>query len=199
MAWSTVRDGGEPSPSILDECSRPGGRGATFSVDGCSRRSAEVPVHQSSFPSYLRTDFTRTLFLSTRGTATTLASEGQAGKVYRIGVLSPESPPPGLLNEFEQELRMLGYISGKNIAVELRHAEGRSERLAALAGEFVRLKVDVVLAVNTSINLGSALEAFILEPEYRGELDAAVEADRVDVTCGARRSGCWSPRSERLC
>src|SRR4029453_1610090 len=43
MAWSTVRDDGEPSPSILDECSRPGGRGATFSVDGCSRRSAEVP------------------------------------------------------------------------------------------------------------------------------------------------------------
>src|SRR5882724_10999410 len=74
MAWSNVRDGGEPSPSILDECSRPGGRGATFSVDGCSRRSAEVPVNQSSFPSYLRTDFTRTLLLPTRGTATTLAS-----------------------------------------------------------------------------------------------------------------------------
>src|SRR4030095_8617116 len=65
---------GNPSPDILDECSRPGGRGATFSVDGCSRRSAEVPVHQSSFPSYLRTDFNRTLLLPRRGTATTLAS-----------------------------------------------------------------------------------------------------------------------------
>ena len=74
MAWSNVRDGGDPSPSILDECSRPGGRGATFSVDGCSRRSAEVPINQSSFPSYLRTDFNRTLLLPTRGTATTLAS-----------------------------------------------------------------------------------------------------------------------------
>ena len=74
MAWSNVRDGGEPSPSILDECSRPGGRGATFSVDGCSRRSAEVPVHQSSFPSCLRTDSNRTLLLPTRGTAPTLAS-----------------------------------------------------------------------------------------------------------------------------
>jgi len=74
MAWSNVRDGGEPSPSILDEGSRPGGRGATFSVDGCSRRSAEVPVHQSSFPSCLRTDCNRTLLLATRGTATTLAS-----------------------------------------------------------------------------------------------------------------------------
>src|SRR5215510_13282815 len=73
MAWSTVRDGGEPSPSILDECSRPGGRGATFSVDGCSRRSAEVLVHQSSFPSCLRTNFNRTLLFWTREFATTLA------------------------------------------------------------------------------------------------------------------------------
>jgi len=75
MAWSNVRDDGEPSPSILDECSRPGGWGATFSVDGCSgsRRSAEVLVHQSSFPSYLRRDFNRTLFRSTRGIAPTLA------------------------------------------------------------------------------------------------------------------------------
>ena len=73
MAWSNVRDGGEPSPSILDECSRPGGRGATFSVDGCSRRSAEVLGHQSSFPSCLRTDCNRTLRLPTRGIATTLA------------------------------------------------------------------------------------------------------------------------------
>jgi len=74
MAWSNVRDDGKPSPSIVDECSRPGGRGATFSVDGCSRRSAEVPVHQSSFPSYLRTDCNRTLLLTMRGIATTLAS-----------------------------------------------------------------------------------------------------------------------------
>jgi len=75
MAWSNVRDGGEPSPSILDECSRPGcGRGATFSVDGCSRRSAEVPVNQSSFPSYLRHTFTRTLLLPKRGTPRLLAS-----------------------------------------------------------------------------------------------------------------------------
>jgi hypothetical protein len=61
------------SPSILDECSRPGGRGATFSVDGCSRRSAEVPGNQSSFPSCFRTDCNRTLLLWTRGIAAMLA------------------------------------------------------------------------------------------------------------------------------
>jgi putative ABC transport system substrate-binding protein len=77
-------------------------------------------------------------------------TQQQTEKVYRIGVLSPESPPPGLLNEFEQELRKLGYIRGKNVAIELRHAEGKSERLAALADELVRLRVDVILAVNTS-------------------------------------------------
>jgi ABC transporter substrate binding protein len=78
MAWSNVRDGGEPSPSILDECSRPGGRGATFSVDGCSRRSAEVRINQSSFPSCLRTDSNRTLLLPTRGIATTLAGASRS-------------------------------------------------------------------------------------------------------------------------
>src|SRR4029453_14119841 len=84
MAWSNMRDGGEPSPSILDECSRPGGRGATFSVDGCSRRSAEVPVHQSSFPSCLRTHVNRTLLLRTRGIATTLCGRLSLVMSYQV-------------------------------------------------------------------------------------------------------------------
>src|SRR4029434_528226 len=78
MAWSNVRDDGEPSPSILDECSRPGGRGATFSGAGCSHRSGEVPVNQSSFPSCLRTDCNRTLLFRTRGIVATLADASRS-------------------------------------------------------------------------------------------------------------------------
>ena len=82
--------------------------------------------------------------------AAPLAAEAQpAGKVYRIGVLSPEVPPPGLLEGFQEGLRELGYTEGKNVAFESRHAEGKNERLAALADELVRLKVDVILTVNT--------------------------------------------------
>jgi putative ABC transport system substrate-binding protein len=78
------------------------------------------------------------------------AIEGQAvRKTYRIGVLSPEVPPPGLLEGFRHGLGELGYVEGKNVLIESRNAEGNNDRLAALADELVRLKMDVILTVNT--------------------------------------------------
>ncbi|MBI3062862.1 MAG: ABC transporter substrate-binding protein [Deltaproteobacteria bacterium] len=77
------------------------------------------------------------------------AEAQQAGRVYRIGVLSPEVPPPGLLEVFQEGLRELGYVEGKNVVIESRNAGGKNERLAVLADELIRLKVDVILAVNT--------------------------------------------------
>jgi putative ABC transport system substrate-binding protein len=79
-----------------------------------------------------------------------LAAEAQpVGKVYRIGVLSPDVPPPGLLEEFKQELGKLGYMEGRNVVIELRHAARQPERLTVLANELVQRKVDVILTVNT--------------------------------------------------
>ena len=46
---------------------------------------------------------------------------------------------------FTQRLRELGWIEGRAIAIEYRWAEGRSERFAEIAAEFVRLKVDVII------------------------------------------------------
>jgi putative tryptophan/tyrosine transport system substrate-binding protein len=77
------------------------------------------------------------------------AEAQQARKAHRIGVLSPDSPPPGLFEAFQERLRELGYVEGKNIAIESRHAGGKNERLAALADELIGLMVDVILAVNT--------------------------------------------------
>jgi putative ABC transport system substrate-binding protein len=82
--------------------------------------------------------------------ATLDAEAQQRPKVYRIGLLSPESPPPGLLDEFRAELRRLGYVEGRNVSIDIRHAEGKSDRLPGLADELVRRRVDVILAVNTS-------------------------------------------------
>src|SRR3974390_1015041 len=73
----------------------------------------------------------------------------QAAKLYRIGILSPELPPPGFLDAFRQGLRDLGYVEGRDIALEVRNAEGYSQRLGALANILVELKVDVILALNT--------------------------------------------------
>ncbi len=69
----------------------------------------------------------------------------QAGKVYRIGYLSRASAQAyrKQLAAFQQGLRDLGYVEGKNILIEERYAVGRKERLPELAAELVRLKVDI--------------------------------------------------------
>ena len=80
--------------------------------------------------------------------ATPLAAEGQApAKVPRIGFLSSRSLADSthLLESLRQGLRELGYVEGHTIAIEYRSAEGRPERLPALAAELVRLKVDVIV------------------------------------------------------
>jgi putative ABC transport system substrate-binding protein len=82
--------------------------------------------------------------------AAPLALEAQqTGKVYRIGVLSPGASPPGPLEAFREGLRDLGYVDGRTVLIEWRFAEGKNERLATLADELVRLKVDIIFAVNT--------------------------------------------------
>jgi putative tryptophan/tyrosine transport system substrate-binding protein len=81
-----------------------------------------------------------------------LAAEAQqAPKEPRIGYLSAGAltTAPTFENAFRQGLRELGYVEGRNIAIEYRWAEGKYERLLELAAELVRLKVDVILAVTT--------------------------------------------------
>ena len=67
----------------------------------------------------------------------------------RIGLLSPDVPPDELVKHFREGLRDLGYVEGKNALLYVRHADGTSERLPALANELLALKVDVIVAVNT--------------------------------------------------
>lgn len=75
------------------------------------------------------------------------AGAQQAEKVPRIGYLSG-SPPSSIaerIEAFRQGLRELGYMEGKNIVIEWRSAEGKRDRLPALATELVHLKVDVIV------------------------------------------------------
>jgi ABC-type uncharacterized transport system substrate-binding protein len=95
---------------------------------------------------------TRRTFITLLGSAAAWplgAQAPQLGKRYRIGVLSPEAPPPGLLEAFEEGLRELGYVQRKNMNFEVRNAGGDDQRLMELANELVRVEVDVILAVNT--------------------------------------------------
>ena len=56
---------------------------------------------------------------------------------------------------FRRELRALGYVEGKNFAIEYRSVEGRPERFSALADELIRLKVDVLLTPGTPAALAA--------------------------------------------
>jgi ABC-type uncharacterized transport system substrate-binding protein len=80
-------------------------------------------------------------------TLTSLAAEGQqTGKVYRVGILTLVRRP--LLEEAAlRSLRELGYVEGRNIVLEWRSSEGSNERFADFAAEFVRLNVDLIVAV----------------------------------------------------
>jgi putative ABC transport system substrate-binding protein len=77
------------------------------------------------------------------------AGAQQAGKVYRIGYLAPDSGPSLSSEAFRQGLRDLGWVEGRNIVIEYRWAGGRRERLADLATELVQLKVDIILGSTT--------------------------------------------------
>jgi putative ABC transport system substrate-binding protein len=73
----------------------------------------------------------------------------EAGKTWRIGFLSLVSRTGHAerwIASFQDGLHDLGYVVGRNVVIERRHAEGRIERLPALAAELVDLKVDVLVA-----------------------------------------------------
>src|SRR6059036_2469464 len=76
------------------------------------------------------------------------AQAQQPKKVPRIGFLIGSSPAAiaARIEAFRQGLRDLGYVEGKNIVIEWRYAEGKLDRLPALAAELVRLKVDVIVS-----------------------------------------------------
>jgi len=77
----------------------------------------------------------------------------QAGKLPTIGFLGAATPSAWghWVPAFVQRLHELGWIEGKTIAIEYRWAEGRPERFAEMATEFVRLKVDVIVTSGTAV------------------------------------------------
>jgi putative ABC transport system substrate-binding protein len=79
-----------------------------------------------------------------------VGSTQQPAKIPRIGMLNISAPehPEGRMtvDVFRQALGERGYVEGRNIVIEYRWAEGKIERLPALAAELVRLKVDLIVA-----------------------------------------------------
>jgi putative tryptophan/tyrosine transport system substrate-binding protein len=77
------------------------------------------------------------------------AEAQQTGKVFRIGFLDPSTSTgmAVMVDAFRQEMNKLGWIEGKNIAIEYRFAENKgADRVSALASDLVRLQVDLIVA-----------------------------------------------------
>src|SRR5262249_12734747 len=104
------------------------------------------PQPEGHMASYIR----RRKLLATLGGAAAawpLAARAQqsVSKMPRIGIIDPAA----MWDHFRQGLRDLGYIEGRNIAIEYRSGEARPERLVAAATELAQLPVDVIVTVGS--------------------------------------------------
>ena len=125
------------------------------------------------------------------------AGAQQSGKVPRIGYLSPAGAMPRD-EAFRHRLQELGYVDGKNIIIEYRFADGKFDRLRALAEELVRLEVDVIVTAVTQASL-AAKHADQNYP-YRLRCSFRSAGDRAGRKPGAARRQChWNRCYERRC
>jgi putative ABC transport system substrate-binding protein len=79
--------------------------------------------------------------------ATPLVARAQAAKVARVGFLGNSNASSGAtqVNAFRRGLSDLGWVEGKNLVIEYRWSEGRSDHLPALLADLVRTGVDVIM------------------------------------------------------
>ena len=75
-----------------------------------------------------------------------IEAQQATGAIARIGYLIISQDAPRLREAFRRRLRDLGYVEGRNFVLEIRSAEGKHDRYAALAAELVAPKVDVIVA-----------------------------------------------------
>jgi len=92
----------------------------------------------------------------------TVADTRQIGKIPRVGVMGALGNASTLrlgVQPFLASLRDLGYEEGRNVAIEVRSAEGHLERLPSVAADLVGLKVDVVVVLVCGAPLNAAMQA----------------------------------------
>ena len=104
-----------------------------------------------------------------------VAEAQQPGKVPRIGLLGggSASAAAGRIDAFRQGLRDLGYVEGKTIVIEQMWAEGKLDRIPALAADLVRLKVDAIVSAGPTVTR-ACKDANITTPIVMGFDDGPV-------------------------
>src|SRR5207302_8830975 len=85
------------------------------------------------------------------------AAFAQSGKVYRIGMLDtvPASANRANLDALLRGLRDAGYVEGKNLVIDYRSSDGRSERFPEMAADLVRAKPDIIVTRGNAATLAA--------------------------------------------
>lgn len=114
----------------------------------------------------------------------------EAGKVARVGLLFPSTPAPWVegLRVFRQRLLELGWTEGRNLVLEFRYADNKTDQLPALATELVALKPDAIFAagsVTTRVLVGVTATIPIVFETY---------GDAVSLECGST----WLTSGEQI-
>jgi putative tryptophan/tyrosine transport system substrate-binding protein len=102
-----------------------------------------------------------------------IAAAQQPAKVPRVGYMAAVSTSADAprLEAFRQGLRELGYVEGQNILIEYRHQDRNFERLPDIAGELMRLNIDVLVAVTTNAAIAAKKTAGTLPIVFMGITD----------------------------
>ena len=102
-----------------------------------------------------------------------IAARAQPSKVPTIGFLGVTTPSASSqwVAAFVQRLRELGWIDGRNVAIEYRWSDGRNERYAVNAAEFVRLKVGVIVTQGTAPVLAAMRATSVIPIVFAGSGD----------------------------
>jgi ABC-type uncharacterized transport system substrate-binding protein len=103
-----------------------------------------------------------------------IAARAQQRNMPTIGFLGPATPSvaSNLVAAFVERLRELGWAEGRNVTIEYRWAEGRSERYTEIAAEFVALQVDLMVTWASATVLAAKQATFAIPKSIKGRTDA---------------------------
>ena len=116
----------------------------------------------------------REFFIAIGGAAVwSVATRAQPRNIPTIGFLGPASPSvaSNLVAAFVKRLGELGWVEGRNVAIEYRWAEGRSDRYAEIAAEFVALKVDLIVTWGSAPVIAAKQATLVIPIVFAAQMD----------------------------